>query len=158
MNKAEVLSTLASIGSEKPPSEPQNLQLLQPLSIPLLTRKNQMSTPRLARAATRQIPAVVVSAGLMQKTVKVRVGYQQWNAHIRKASLLSPRAILALLTPWAEVLPHENPPRPRSGVLPAHRRHRVRLARLAGLEARAPRRGGHHRAVWGAGRGEAAGA
>lgn len=32
----------------------------------------------------RDITAVVVSAGLMQKTVKVRVGTQKWNSHIRK--------------------------------------------------------------------------
>jgi len=32
----------------------------------------------------RTINAVVVSAGPMQKTVKVRIGTQQWNRHIRK--------------------------------------------------------------------------
>ncbi|KAH8592373.1 hypothetical protein B0O99DRAFT_630393 [Bisporella sp. PMI_857] len=32
----------------------------------------------------RLINAVVVSAGLMDKTVKVRIGTQKWNAHIRK--------------------------------------------------------------------------
>ncbi|KAI1001590.1 hypothetical protein K3495_g6612 [Podosphaera aphanis] len=31
-----------------------------------------------------EIPAVVVSAGLMEKTVKARVGIQQWNDHIKK--------------------------------------------------------------------------
>lgn len=42
-----------------------------------------MSKPR-ATALMREIPAVVVSAGLMQKTVKVQVGVQQWNSHIKK--------------------------------------------------------------------------
>jgi hypothetical protein len=49
---------------------------------------NKMSTTKIATAATRQINAVVVSAGLMQKTVKVRIGVQQWNAHIRKVGSL----------------------------------------------------------------------
>ncbi|KAG9246008.1 hypothetical protein BJ878DRAFT_417909 [Calycina marina] len=35
-------------------------------------------------AAHRQINAVVLSAGLMEKTVKVRIGTQKWNAHIKK--------------------------------------------------------------------------
>ncbi|KUJ14804.1 nucleic acid-binding protein [Mollisia scopiformis] len=43
-----------------------------------------MSTQKLAASASRQINAVVVSAGLMSKTVKVRIGQQKWNAHIRK--------------------------------------------------------------------------
>ncbi|KAF8866273.1 nucleic acid-binding protein, partial [Acephala macrosclerotiorum] len=43
-----------------------------------------MSTQKLAASASRQINAVVVSAGLMEKTVKVRIGQQKWNAHIRK--------------------------------------------------------------------------
>ncbi|RFU27894.1 hypothetical protein B7463_g8443, partial [Scytalidium lignicola] len=40
----------------------------------------------LTRAAkpTRNINAVVVSAGLMHKTVKVRIGEQKWNKHVRK--------------------------------------------------------------------------
>jgi hypothetical protein len=43
-----------------------------------------MSAQKVAASASRQINAVVVSAGLMQKTVKVRVGVQKWNNHIRK--------------------------------------------------------------------------
>ncbi|KAH6721163.1 ribosomal protein S17 [Leptodontidium sp. MPI-SDFR-AT-0119] len=43
-----------------------------------------MSTPKIVASATRQINAVVVSAGLMQKTVKARVGVQKWNGHIKK--------------------------------------------------------------------------
>jgi hypothetical protein len=44
----------------------------------------QMSTTKLATAVTRQLNGVVVSSGLMQKTVKVRVGVQEWNNHIKK--------------------------------------------------------------------------
>jgi len=33
---------------------------------------------------TRVVNAVVLTAGLMQKTVKVRVGAQKWNKHVRK--------------------------------------------------------------------------
>jgi hypothetical protein len=43
-----------------------------------------MSALKVAASASRQINAVVVSAGLMEKTVKVRVGVQKWNNHIRK--------------------------------------------------------------------------
>ncbi|KAG4436939.1 hypothetical protein IFR05_007590 [Cadophora sp. M221] len=43
-----------------------------------------MSAPKVVASATRQINAVVVSAGLMQKTVKARVGVQKWNKHIMK--------------------------------------------------------------------------
>jgi len=43
-----------------------------------------MSIQKATTAATRQINAVVVSAGLMEKTVKVRIGTQKWNNHIRK--------------------------------------------------------------------------
>jgi ribosomal protein S17 len=32
----------------------------------------------------RSINAVVVSAGLMQKTVKVRIGTKKWHSHIGK--------------------------------------------------------------------------
>ncbi|APA13426.1 hypothetical protein SS1G_07970 [Sclerotinia sclerotiorum 1980 UF-70] len=37
-----------------------------------------------AAHASRQINAVVVSSGLMQKTVKVRIGKQVWNKHLQK--------------------------------------------------------------------------
>ncbi|KAK6579915.1 hypothetical protein PZA11_007623 [Diplocarpon coronariae] len=43
-----------------------------------------MSQPKVLASATRQINAVVVSAGLMQKTVKARIGVQKWNNHIKK--------------------------------------------------------------------------
>jgi len=42
---------------------------------------------KVAASAARQINAVVVSAGLMAKTVKVRVGAQKWDGHIRKVYL-----------------------------------------------------------------------
>lgn len=37
-----------------------------------------------ARRVTHELHGVVVSAGLMQKTVKVRVGGQKWNKIINK--------------------------------------------------------------------------
>jgi small subunit ribosomal protein S17 len=37
-----------------------------------------------AREVTRELHGVVVSAGLMQKTVKVRVGLQTWNNDVQK--------------------------------------------------------------------------
>ncbi|KAF9870388.1 putative ribosomal protein S17 [Colletotrichum karsti] len=37
-----------------------------------------------ARQVIREVHGVVVSAGLMQKTVKVRVGGQQWNRKVQK--------------------------------------------------------------------------
>ncbi|RDL31845.1 uncharacterized protein BP5553_09247 [Venustampulla echinocandica] len=39
---------------------------------------------KLAASAQRQINAVVVSSGLMNKTVRARIGVQKWNNHIRK--------------------------------------------------------------------------
>jgi hypothetical protein len=60
-----------------------------------------MSIQKIAASVTRQTNAVVVSAGLMEKTVKVRVGVQKWNKHIGKvypslsfpdpAQILNPR-------------------------------------------------------------------
>ncbi|KAM4057998.1 ribosomal protein [Hirsutella rhossiliensis] len=45
-----------------------------------------MSSPvaKAARRVTRELHGVVVSAGLMQKTVKVRVGGQKWNKVVNK--------------------------------------------------------------------------
>jgi hypothetical protein len=43
-----------------------------------------MSAPQ-----SRVINAVVLTAGLMQKTVKVRIGGQKWNKHVRKVNFLS---------------------------------------------------------------------
>jgi small subunit ribosomal protein S17 len=45
-----------------------------------------MPTTRLVPSAYRQFNAVVVSAGLMQKTVKARMGVQAWNGLIRKVN------------------------------------------------------------------------
>jgi len=39
---------------------------------------------KLAASASRQMNAVVVSSGLMAKTVKVRIGVQKWNKLIQK--------------------------------------------------------------------------
>jgi hypothetical protein len=49
-----------------------------------------MSVQKIAASVTRQTNAVVVSAGLMEKTVKVRVGVQKWNNHIGKVCLSLP--------------------------------------------------------------------
>ncbi|KAL0936675.1 mitochondrial 37S ribosomal protein uS17m [Colletotrichum truncatum] len=43
---------------------------------------NQVTTA--VRQVFRELHGVVVSAGLMQKTVKVRVGGQQWNQKVQK--------------------------------------------------------------------------
>lgn len=40
-----------------------------------------------ARRVAHELHGVVVSAGLMQKTVKVRVGGQKWNKVVNKVSL-----------------------------------------------------------------------
>ena len=39
-----------------------------------------------ARRVTHELHGVVVSAGLMQRTVKVRVGGQKWNKVVNKVS------------------------------------------------------------------------
>jgi small subunit ribosomal protein S17 len=41
-----------------------------------------------ARRVKHELRGVVVSAGLMQKTVKVRVGAQKWNKIINKVGLV----------------------------------------------------------------------
>ncbi|RKF58802.1 putative ribosomal protein s17 [Golovinomyces cichoracearum] len=43
-----------------------------------------MAVRKAVEKAARSIPAVVISAGLMQKTVKVRIGVQQWDSLIKK--------------------------------------------------------------------------
>ena len=47
-----------------------------------------MSATKIAKAV-RQLNAVVITSGLMQKTVKVRIGLQAWNSHIQKVEYLS---------------------------------------------------------------------
>ncbi|KIN00930.1 hypothetical protein OIDMADRAFT_122533 [Oidiodendron maius Zn] len=42
-----------------------------------------MSATKVAKAV-RQLNAVVVTSGLMRKTVKVRIGVQAWDSHIQK--------------------------------------------------------------------------
>ncbi|KAL3426313.1 ribosomal protein S17 [Phlyctema vagabunda] len=51
-------------------------------------------TKALPRTASRQINAVVVSSGLMQKTVKVRIGTQKWDGHIQKKFSRSARLLV----------------------------------------------------------------
>jgi small subunit ribosomal protein S17 len=41
-----------------------------------------------ARKSFRELHGVVLTAGLMQRTVKVRVGGQKWNGKIKKVSSL----------------------------------------------------------------------
>lgn len=53
-------------------------------SPPLEGQSTTMSVQKIAASVSRQTNAVVVSAGLMEKTVKVRVGVQKWNKHIGK--------------------------------------------------------------------------
>jgi hypothetical protein len=48
------------------------------------TAKMSQHIQKLAASASRQMNAVVVSSGLMNKTVKVRIGVQKWNKHIQK--------------------------------------------------------------------------
>jgi len=43
-----------------------------------------MSATKVAKTVTRQLNAVVVTSGLMAKTVKARIGVQQWNSYIQK--------------------------------------------------------------------------
>lgn len=40
-----------------------------------------------ARRVTHELHGVVISAGLMQKSVKVRVGGQKWNKVVNKVSM-----------------------------------------------------------------------
>lgn len=48
-----------------------------------------MSSPvaKAARRVTHELHGVVVSAGLMEKTAKVRVGGQKWNKIVHKVRL-----------------------------------------------------------------------
>jgi hypothetical protein len=52
-----------------------------------------------ARQTFREIHGIVVSAGLMQKTVKVRVGGQRWNKQVKKVGSLSNGTYCAALKP-----------------------------------------------------------
>lgn len=49
-----------------------------------------MSSPvaNAARRVTHELHGVVVSAGLMEKTAKVRVGGQKWNKIVHKVRLV----------------------------------------------------------------------
>lgn len=61
-----------------------------------LTPAQKMPTIKLAASASRQINAVVVSAGLMQKTVKARIGVQKMNKFLGKVRS-SPSCLLNCL-------------------------------------------------------------
>lgn len=91
-----------------------------------------MSTPMLAAAKRgfREIQGVVVSAGLMDRTVKVRVGGRVWNDQIKKVRKESihprpyqptnPRLLLTLTLPP----PNDstsNAPKPTSSTTPTTR-------------------------------------
>ena len=60
-----------------------------------LTRRNTRSrnaemssqVAKAARRVTHELHGVVISAGLMQKSVKVRVGGQKWNKVVNKVSM-----------------------------------------------------------------------
>lgn len=49
-----------------------------------------------AEQTFREVNAVVISAGLMEKTVKARVAKMKWNSHIKKVCTVS----LYILGKW----------------------------------------------------------
>ncbi|RDW77281.1 hypothetical protein BP6252_05334 [Coleophoma cylindrospora] len=57
---------------------------LQKATASALKSSSTIASAQSSSSARRQLNAVVVSAGLMQKTVKVRIGVQKWNSHVRK--------------------------------------------------------------------------
>jgi hypothetical protein len=126
-----------------------------------------MSATKAVQSATRQLNAVVVSSGLMQKTVKVRIGVQVWNSHLQKVciSSLSPPIICNLAScfskqwKWkltmtaprtAELQPASTPPSTRPELISTHRRHHIDHLWAAEGETRQAHRQEHHRAVRGA--------
>jgi small subunit ribosomal protein S17 len=52
----------------------------------------------------RELHGVVISAGLMDKTVKVRVGGQKWNAFLKKVRFVHPSHLCPL--PASSVQPN----------------------------------------------------
>lgn len=56
------------------------------LPLQLASFKMSSQVAKAARRVTHEMHGVVVSAGLMQKTVKVRVGGQKWNKIVNKVS------------------------------------------------------------------------
>lgn len=82
-------------------------------------KRNQSSTAKMNQitkavsgaASKTNVNAVVVSSGLMEKTVKVRIGVQKWNNHIRKVcslhatpSSLPPPFLLPSAVKWQQDL------------------------------------------------------
>lgn len=55
-----------------------------------------MSSPvaKAARRVKHELHGIVVSSGLMEKTVKVRVGSQKWNKIVNKVCLRSNSPVL----------------------------------------------------------------
>lgn len=51
--------------------------------------KMSSQVAKAARRVTHELHGIVVSAGRMQKTVKVRVGGQKWNKNVNKVGPLS---------------------------------------------------------------------
>lgn len=120
------------------------------LSTPIYIENMSSQVAKAARRVTHELHGVVVSAGLMQKTVKVRVGGQKWNKVINKVS--RPRQVAEAGPPLTDISRKvvRRPkalPRTRSQLLPPHRRRRLHRSRLADLQAQAPRYQEHHCAI-----------
>lgn len=108
-----------------------------------------------ARRVTHELHGIVVSAGLMQKTVKVRVGGQKWNKIISKVciyvSLL--QFIFSANRPKVVCRPQALS-RTRPQLLPAYWRRCFHCSRLADIKTQASRRQEDYRAVWNSSRGQ----
>jgi hypothetical protein len=124
----------------------------------------KMSIQKIAASVTRQTNAVVVSAGLMEKTVKVRVGVQKWNKHIGKvytsfsfpdpAQILNPRNMNTKVqcSQYRTALqPIPYTPGPRPALLSPYRRRNLHLSWLARRETSTTRRELYPGAIWRAG-------
>jgi hypothetical protein len=85
-------SSLTSPSKKRFPSS-QSAHLIPGTSTKMATKQVAAALP-----TERLINAVVISSGLMEKTVKVRIASQKWNAHIRKVFLPSPNAFPSLLS------------------------------------------------------------
>lgn len=91
-----------------------------------------------ARRVSHELHGVVVSAGLMQKTVKVRVAGQKWNKIVNKVRRLSNLPLMQYLIKGflltAAVLRRPKTlPRSRPKIFPSNRRCCCYCARLANV-------------------------
>lgn len=110
-----------------------------------------------ARRVTHELHGIVVSAGLMQKTVKVRVGGQRWNKVINKVCIYVSLLQFMLLTNRPKVVCRPQAlSRTRPQLLPAYWRRCFYCSRLADIKTQASRCQEDHRAVRNSSRGEAA--